>query len=128
MTHDWYDFDQENNMRVNKIRMVNGLLHPFLCGSLIRGFSTGFRFNGSRSNIMNGNFRKPVDSTEMDNRMDGANLAVDLEVFIKRTQRKLLSNLWSTNASFSFAYNNANQTMHKKRSGCHQLNYPMLRA
>ena len=105
MTHDWYDFDQENNMRVNKIRMVNGLPSPRLINAR---FSTGFRFNGSRSNIMNEISENSVDSTEMDNRMDGANLAVDLEGLSSKERNASTSNLWSTNASFSFAYNNAN--------------------
>ena len=40
--------------------------------------------------------------------MDGANLATDLERFASNERSAGPANLWSTNASFSFAYNNAN--------------------
>ena len=40
--------------------------------------------------------------------VDGANLATDLERFASNERSAGPANLWSTNASFSFAYNNAN--------------------
>ena len=35
MTHDWYDFDSENNVRINKIRKSGGIPSPRLILSLI---------------------------------------------------------------------------------------------
>ena len=105
MTHDWYDYDLENNMRVNQVRMVNGLPSPRLINAR---FSTGFRFNGSRSDNATEISEIPNDSLNVGDRMDGANLATDLERFASNERSASPANLWSTNASFSFAYNNAN--------------------
>ena len=45
MTHDWYDFDSENNVRINKIRKSGGIPSPRL---IIARFSTGLKFAGKR--------------------------------------------------------------------------------
>ena len=45
MTHDWYDFDKKNNMRINTFKTNNGLPSPRLINAR---FSTGFRFSGKR--------------------------------------------------------------------------------
>ena len=45
MTHDWYDFDKEKNMRINTFKTSGGVPTPRLINAR---FSTGFRFAGKR--------------------------------------------------------------------------------
>ena len=104
MTHDWYDFDKEKNMRINSIRSKGGLPAPRLIN--VR-FSTGFRFAGKRLSFSGEEESSEEDTTEIEQRVDGANLA-NLFSNTGGTDQKNTENLWSTSASFSFAYNNAN--------------------
>ena len=107
MTHDWYDFDQENNMRINKLKMAGGIPSPRLINAR---FSTGFRFSGKR-NLQQENGIETVneDTLDLNERIDGANLPslFDRPESSKSNGSNPL-NLWATTASFSFAYNNAN--------------------
>ena len=104
MTHDWYDFDKEKNMRINSIRSKGGLPAPRLIN--VR-FSTGFRFAGKRLSFSGEEESSEEDTTESEQRVDGANLA-NLFSDTGGKDQKNTENLWSTSASFSFAYNNAN--------------------
>ena len=108
MTHDWYDFDKENNMRINKFKTKGGMLTPRLINAR---FSTGFRFSGKRLSF-NPDSEKSTeaDTTEFNQRVDGANLAGMIKGFGNNVggDKKPSGELWNTSASFSFAYNNAN--------------------
>jgi hypothetical protein len=104
MTHDWYDFDKEKNMRINTIRNKGGLPAPRLIN--VR-FSTGFRLAGKRLSFSDEEESAEEDTTEIEQRVDGANLP-NLFSGMGGTDQKSTENLWSTSASFSFAYNNAN--------------------
>ena len=112
MTHDWYDFDQERNMRINKIKMNGGMPAPRLINAR---FSTGFRFAGTRNNQLNDDGEiADNDTLDANERIDGANLPGLFEGFSSNTKKSNSSNLWSTSASFSFAYNNANPNNSQK--------------
>ena len=114
MTHDWYDYDQEKNMRINKIKMNGGIPAPRLINAR---FSTGFRFAGTRNNQLNDDVEvADKDTLDTNDRIDGANLPNLLEGFSSNsnTKKSNTSNLWSTTASFSFAYNNANPNNSQK--------------
>tara|TARA_B110000263_G_scaffold137977_1_gene119703 strand:+ start:1335 stop:4934 length:3600 start_codon:yes stop_codon:yes gene_type:complete len=103
MTHDWYEFDKKNNLRINKIKTTGGLLTPRLINAR---FSTGFRFSGNRLsyNSEDEQVEEP-DSSSSFQRVDGANLAGSITGL---GNNKSAGKLWDTSMSFSFAYNNAN--------------------
>ena len=63
MTHGWYDYDL-NNMRVNQVRMVNGLPLELINAR----FSTSFRFNGSHSDNATEISEIPNDSLNVGDR------------------------------------------------------------
>ena len=72
-------------------------------------FSTGFRFSGKRLSYEPEEEDLIDDTTNVEQRVDGANLAN----MFSGTQnigsnKPPRGDLWSTSASFSFAYNNAN--------------------
>ncbi|MEA1882008.1 MAG: putative LPS assembly protein LptD [Candidatus Marinimicrobia bacterium] len=104
MVHDWYDFDKEKNMRINKFKTSGGVPTPRLINA---SFSTGFRFAGKRLSFDPDEETTEEDTTETEERMDGANL---LGMFMGggNTGQKNTGELWSTSASFRFAYNNFN--------------------
>ena len=106
MTHDWYDFDKDKNIRINKFKSVNGLPAPRLINAR---FSTGFRFSGKRNNPILNQEETLIteDTTAYEERVDGANLARSLN---EKDQKGNINagNLWTSSASFSFSYNNAN--------------------
>lgn len=108
MTHDWYDFDKENNMRINKFKTKGGILTPRLINAR---FSTGFRFSGKRLSFnLDSEKSTEADTTDFNQRVDGANLAGMIKGFSNNVggDKKPSGELWNTSASFSFAYNNAN--------------------
>jgi len=107
MTHDWYDFDKEKNQRINQFKNVNGVPTPRLINAR---FSTGFRFAGKRKSklIEDSMLDEKIDTTSSDERIDGANLAQLLGENNQKTNGASTGNLWSTSASFSFSFNNAN--------------------
>ena len=103
MTHDWYEFDKKNNLRINKMRTSGGLLTPRLINAR---FSTGFRFSGNRLSYNSED--EPIeeaDTSDSFQRVDGANLAVPIAGL---GNSKSTGKLWDTSMSFSFAFNNAN--------------------
>ncbi len=106
MTHDWYDFDKKNNMRINTFKTNNGLPSPRLINAR---FSTGFRFSGKRLSYEPEDEEVIDDTTNTDQRVDGANLA---NMFSSPGaiggNTAPSGDLWSTSASFSFSYNNVN--------------------
>ena len=106
MTHDWYDYDKDKNMRIDTFKTNNGLPSPRLINAR---FSTGFRFSGKRLSYEPEGEDLMDDTTNVEQRVDGANLAN----MFSGTQnigsnKPPRGDLWSTSASFSFAYNNAN--------------------
>ena len=106
MTHDWYDYDKDKNMRIDTFKTNNGLPSPRLINAR---FSTGFRFSGKRLSYEPDEEDLIDDTTNVEQRVDGANLAN----MFSGTQnigsnKPPRGDLWSTSASFSFAYNNAN--------------------
>ena len=106
MTHDWYDYDKNKNMRIDTFKTNNGLPSPRLINAR---FSTGFRFSGKRLSYEPEEEDLMDDTTNVEQRVDGANLAN----MFSGTQnigsnKPPRGDLWSTSASFSFAYNNAN--------------------
>ena len=105
MTHDWYDFDEQKNMRINKFKTNDGIPTPRLINAR---FSTGFRFAGKRLSYETASDNSKEDSTTTE-RVDGANLA---GIFTGPgnlgSSKSPPGDLWSTSASFSFAYNNVN--------------------
>ena len=106
MTHDWYDYDKDKNMRIDTFKTNNGLPSPRLINAR---FSTGFRFSGKRLSYEPEEEDLMDDTTNVEQRVDGANLAN----MFSGTQnigsnKPPRGDLWSTSASFSFAYNNAN--------------------
>tara|TARA_B100000700_G_scaffold164718_1_gene182187 strand:- start:463 stop:1494 length:1032 start_codon:yes stop_codon:yes gene_type:complete len=106
MTHDWYDFDSVNNTRINKIRKSNGIPTPRLINAR---FSTGLKFAGKRRNLLSENdIGSEIDTMDTNERIDGANLPGLIDGISSETNNTSPINLWSTSASFSFAYNNAN--------------------
>ena len=108
MTHDWYDFDKEKNMRINKFKTKGGIPTPRLISAR---FSTGFRFSGNRLSFdPDEDETEESDTTETDQRVDGANLAGMFTGFGNNSgnNKKASGQLWSSSASFSFSYNNAN--------------------
>ena len=101
-------------MRINKIKMDGGIPAPRLINAR---FSTGFRFAGTRNNQLNDDVEiTDKDTLDTNDRIDGANLPNLLEGFSSNsnTKKSNTSNLWSTTASFSFAYNNANPNNSQK--------------
>jgi len=103
MTHDWYDFNKKDNMRINKFKTNGGLPTPRLINAR---FSTGFRFSGGRLSFNpKENQTEEVDSSEFSERVDGANLA---GMISNTGKTQVAGELWNTSASFSFAFNNAN--------------------
>ena len=106
MTHDWYDFDKKNNMRINTFKTNNGLPSPRLINAR---FSTGFRFSGKRLSYEPEDEEVIDDTTNTDQRVDGANLA---NMFSSPGaiggNTAPSGDLWSTSASFSLSYNNVN--------------------
>ena len=105
MTHDWYDFDKEKNMRINTFKTKGGVPTPRLINAR---FSTGFRFSGKRLSFdPEDEETTEEDTTETEERMDGANLLGRFGS-VGNSGQKNTGDLWSTSASFSFAYNNAN--------------------
>jgi hypothetical protein len=112
MTHDWYDFDDINNVRVNKIRKSNGIPTPRLINAR---FSTGLKFAGKRRNLSNEiNNGTEIDTMNTNDRIDGPNLPGLIDGISSKTNNASPLNLWSTSASFSFAYNNANPNNSQK--------------
>tara|TARA_B100000315_G_scaffold259659_1_gene316547 strand:- start:1207 stop:2748 length:1542 start_codon:yes stop_codon:yes gene_type:complete len=108
MTHDWYDFDKEKNMRINQFKAAGGFPTPRLISAR---FSTGFRFAGKRLSFEKDDEETTEeDTTIIMDRVDGANLAKGFNSFgnAGNNDKKLPGDFWSTSASFSFAYNNAN--------------------
>ena len=108
MTHDWYDFDKEKNMRINQFKTAGGFPTPRLISAR---FSTGFRFAGKRLSFEKDDEETTEeDTTIIMDRVDGANLAKGFNSFgnAGNNDKKLPGDFWSTSASFSFAYNNAN--------------------
>ena len=105
MTHDWYDFDEQKNMRINKFKTSDGIPTPRLINAR---FSTGFRFAGKRLSYETERDDSKEDTTTTE-RVDGANLA---GIFTGPgnlgSSKSPPGDLWSTSASFSFSYNNAN--------------------
>ncbi|HBH11142.1 MAG TPA: hypothetical protein DDX15_06515, partial [Gammaproteobacteria bacterium] len=69
--HDWYDFDEQKNMRINKFKTNDGIPTPRLINAR---FSTGFRFAGKRLSYETASDDSKEDSTTTE-RVDGANLA-----------------------------------------------------
>jgi len=104
MTHDWYDFDEQKNMRINKFKMSGGMPTPRLINAR---FSTGFRFAGKRLSYESESDDVAVDTTVTEQRVDGANLA-GIFTDVGSSNKTPPGDLWSTSASFSFSYNNAN--------------------
>ena len=103
MTHDWYEFDKKNNLRINKMRTSGGLLTPRLINAR---FSTGFRFSGNRLSYNSEDEQiEEADTSDSFQRVDGANLAVPIAGL---GNSKSTGKLWDTSMSFSFAFNNAN--------------------
>ena len=105
MTHDWYDFDEQKNMRINKFKTSDGIPTPRLINAR---FSTGFRFAGKRLSYETES-NDSIEDTTTTERVDGANLA---GIFTGPgnlgSSKSPPGDLWSTSASFSFSYNNAN--------------------
>ena len=106
MTHDWYDYDKDKNMRIDTFKTNNGLPSPRLINAR---FSTGFRFSGKRLSYEPEEEDLMDDTTNVEQRVDGANLAnMFSETQNIGSNKPPRGDLWSTSASFSFAYNNAN--------------------
>ena len=103
MTHDWYEYDKKNNLRINKIKTTGGLITPRLINAR---FSTGFKFSGNRLSYNSENDQvEEADTIASFERVDGANLAGTIAGL---DNKKSAGKLWDTSMSFSFAYNNAN--------------------
>ena len=103
MTHDWYEYDKKNNLRINKIKTTGGLITPRLINAR---FSTGFKFSGNRLSYNSENDQvEEADTSASFERVDGANLAGTIAGL---DNKKSAGKLWDTSMSFSFAYNNAN--------------------
>jgi len=103
MTHDWYEYDKKNNLRINKIKTTGGLITPRLINAR---FSTGFKFSGNRLSYNSDNDQvEEADTSASFERVDGANLAGTIAGL---DNKKSAGKLWDTSMSFSFAYNNAN--------------------
>ena len=104
MTHDFYEFDSDNNTRINNIRTTNNIPIPRLINARL---GTGFTFSGKRlKSFETADADVETDSTTI-NKLDdfGQNNR------IKDSPRSLSgSQLWSTNINFSYAYNAANPT------------------
>ena len=106
--HDWYDYDTEKNMRINRFKTSGSMPTPRLVNAR---FSTGFRFSGKRFSFeQEEDETTDEDTTESVERVDGANLAGMFTGFGLKSEgdKKPSGELWSTSASFSFAYNNFN--------------------
>ena len=78
-------------------------------------FSTGLKFAGKRRNLSNEiNNGTEIGTMNTNDRIDGANLPGLIDGISSKTNDASPINLWSTSASFSFAYNNANPNNSQK--------------
>ena len=107
MTHDFYEYDEEDNQRINTIRMVNNVPRPRLT---YVSASTGFKFSGKR-------MRTPLISDVPDSAVVSDTSSItDLDDFgqnidFRKNPKQISSGqLWSTNVSLSYSYNAANPT------------------
>jgi len=105
MTHDWYDFDKEKNMRINKFKSSGGVPTPRLINA---SFSTGFRFAGKRLSFDPEEESVEDDTTKRVERVDGANLAGMFSSIGNTGSKKNPGELWSASANFGFSFSNAN--------------------
>lgn len=107
LTHDFYEFDEENNQRINTIRTKNNIPAPRLT---YVSASTGFKFSGKR-------LRTPISPNipEVESEPD-TSATDDLDDFGQnidfRENPKQIGGgqLWSTNISLSYSYNASNPT------------------
>ena len=104
LTHDFYQYDNENNNRINSLRMSNNIPKPRLINAR---FSTGFKFSGKRL--------KSSLTSGIDTITDTSDIS-DLDDFgqninFKQSPKQISSGqLWNTNISLSYSYNAANPT------------------
>jgi len=102
-THDFYQYDDENNKRINSFRMSNNIPKPRLINAR---FSTGFKFSGKRL--------KSPGAQEIAIDADSSIIGDDLDDFgqnikIKGNPKQIGGGqLWNTNVSLSYSYNAAN--------------------
>jgi len=104
LTHDFYQYDNENNTRINSLRMSNNIPKPRLINAR---FSTGFKFSGKRLKSFEvQEIAIDEDSTTVDALDDfGQNIK------IKGNPKQIGGGqLWNTNLSLSYSYNAANPT------------------
>jgi len=104
LTHDFYQYDNENNKRINSYRMSNNIPKPRLINAR---FSTGFKFSGKRLKSSGAQEIDTVEDTSSVNNLDdfGQNIK------IKGNPKQIGGGqLWNTNVSLSYSYNAANPT------------------
>jgi lipopolysaccharide assembly outer membrane protein LptD (OstA) len=107
LTHDFYEFDEQNNRRINTIRLKNNIPKPRL--TYVRA-STGFKFSGKR--LRTSQFPEFPDSnavqdTSYIDEYDDFGQNIDF----RENPKQIGGNqLWSTNVSLSYSYNASNPT------------------
>jgi hypothetical protein len=107
MTHDFYQYDTENNQRLNSLKFnTGGFPVPRLINARI---STGFKFVGKKLK------QTGLTDTELDTMATEDTLVVDeLDDFgqydpLEQVTKPLEgATLWSTNINLSYAYNSSN--------------------
>ena len=98
-THDFYSFDKQSNMRIEKIRKNEyGIISPRLTNAR---FSTGFRLNGKIKSTRDNNSTFRADSSSIDNDLGGPGLENPINNFKNSINN---GSLWSTNISLSYNY------------------------
>jgi hypothetical protein len=104
LAHDFYQYDNENNKRINSFRMSNNIPKPRLINAR---FSTGFKFSGKRLKSSLTPDTDTISDTSNVNDLDDFGQNINL----KRSPKKIGGGqLWNTNVNFSYSYNAANPT------------------
>lgn len=104
LTHDFYQYDDENNKRINSFQMSNNIPKPRLINAR---FSTGFKFSGKRlKSLITPETELPTDTSSV-NDLDDFGQNINLKQSPKQIGG---GQLWNTNVSLSYSYNAANPT------------------
>ena len=104
LTHDFYEYDLENNTRINTIRTSNNIPKPRLINARL---STGFKFSGKRLNTATTQEADVNPDTSSVNDLDDFGQNIKLRQNPKKING---GQLWNTNVSLSYSYSAANPT------------------
>lgn len=104
LTHDFYEYDFENNKRINSFQISNNIPKPRLINAR---FSTGFKFSGKRLKSSITPKTELLTDTLNVNDLDDFGQNINLKQSPKQIGG---GQLWNTNVSLSYSYNAANPT------------------